>query len=442
MRDSLQFRLSAWLSVVILGVALVAGVAAFVSALGEAHELQDDVLRQVAALFDHHHLPMPSGGGRVNESSDIARVVVQRLSAGPSSATDHALVLPSSLPDGFQTIESEDESYRVLVKTLGSGERIAVAQETALRDEIARDSALRTLLPFLVLVPILVVVVADLVRKMFRPVAQASAEVDRRGDQDLQPIDDRAVPAEIRPFVVAINRLLRRISQSMEAQRRFVADAAHELRSPLTALALQAERLAGADMSDTARERLAALRRGVERSRALLDQLLALARAQASSATPATTVSARDVFRTVLEDLMPLAKAKGLDIGVTGDSDVRMVAGAADLITLVKNLVENAIRYTPAGGRVDLSTSATGMRAKLQIEDTGPGIPEQERERVFDPFYRMMGSDEAGSGLGLSIVHTIAERMGAQIVLGYADEEGRSGLRVTVTLPQGEVPRA
>ena len=345
------------------------------------------------------------------------------------------MALPQNLRDGLQTVRANNETYRVLVRTLGSGERLAVAQETAVRDEIARDSSLRTLMPFLVLVPILLLVVAYLIRKIFKPIAALSIEIDQRSEQELHPIAPEPFPAEIRPFVGAINRLLMRVEQSMDAQRRFVADAAHELRSPLTALSLQAERLADTEMSTSAHERLSTLRQGIERGRTLLDQLLALARAQTSAITPNTTVSVQQVYRRVLEDLMPLAEVKGIDIGVVSDSDAHVLADEVDLITLVKNLVDNAIRYTPAGGRVDLSVATTNGVTTLVVEDNGPGIPEEERERVFDPFYRVLGSDEMGSGLGLSIIQTISARIGAKVSLGFASEQSRSGLRVMVAFP-------
>lgn len=440
-KNSLQIRLSLWLSLTILGIALLAGIIAFFSAFDEAHELQDDVLRHVARLFDRHHLPVSQDGnsGRESGSDTESRVFVQLLSAPLSGkvgrVANQPLALPQNLRDGMQTVSIGHESYRVLVKTLGSGERLAVAQETALRDEIARDSSLRTLMPFLILVPILMLVVAVLVRKIFKPVADLSIEIDRRGEQELHPIADVPLPAEIRPFVGAINRLLGRIEQSMDTQRRFVADAAHELRSPLTALSLQAERLADTEMSANAQELVNTLRQGIKRGKKLLDQMLALARAQGSAITPDTTVSVQQVYRRVLEDLMPLAEAKGIDIGVLSDVDARILANEADLITLVKNLADNAIRYTPAGGRVDLSVMDTNGVTTLVVEDNGPGIPEAERERVFDPFYRVLGSDEIGSGLGLSIVQTIAARFGAKVSLGFASDQSRSGLRVTITFP-------
>ncbi|HEX7649500.1 MAG TPA: ATP-binding protein [Noviherbaspirillum sp.] len=437
LKDSIQRRLSFWLSVTILGLALVAGVFSFVSAFDEAHELQDDVLRQVAALLNEHqlHATQETAAGRLADSDGDSRVFVQLLSeipASPDASPTQTPVLPATLHEGLQTVSAGRESFRVLVKTLPSGGRVAFAQQTEVRDEIARDSALRTLMPFLILLPILLLLVADLVRKIFKPVAALSREIDQRSEQDLYPLVAAPLPLEIRPFVVAINRLLGRVSQSMEAQRRFIADAAHELRSPLTALSLQAERLAGAEMSDQARERLGALRQGIERGRSLLDQLLALARAQSSSEDTATSVSVQQVYRRVLEDLMPLAEAKNINIGVVGDLDVRVRAGEVDLVMIVKNLVDNAIRYTPAGGQVDLSVQTAGDEMILQIDDSGPGIPPDEWDKVFDPFHRLLGNEETGSGLGLSIVKAIASRIGAQVVLGHANEKTCSGLSARV----------
>jgi two-component system OmpR family sensor kinase len=441
-KDSLQIRLSIWLSLAILTIALIAGMIAFYSAFNEAHELQDDVLLQVATLFDRHHLPMPQEGGSVTEAQvEVeSRVIVQLLSAPLASSVGNGvnppLALPQNLRNGMQTVRIGAGTYRVFIRTLGDGVRLAVAQDTAVRDEIARDSALRTLLPFLVLVPTLLLVVAILVRKIFKPVADLSGEIDRRGEQELHPIPPETLPTEIRPFVAAINRLLGRVEQSMDAQRRFVADAAHELRSPLTALSLQAERLADADMSANAHERLNTLQQGINRGRTVVDQMLSLARAQSSADTPKTTVSVQKVYRRVLEDLMPLAEAKGIDIGVASDADALVLANEAELLTLVKNLADNAIRYIPAGGRVNLSVSTSNGATALVVEDSGPGIPEAERERVFDPFYRVLGSDEIGSGLGLSIVQTISARLGAKISLGFASEQTKSGLRVTITFPK------
>lgn len=443
---SVQLKLSFTLSLAILVVAIVAGVFSFLSALDEAHELQDEVLRQVAHLMDRQHLspPAPGIGPRLKDADEEARVIVQRLGeASPSTAGVDAggmLPLPATLSDGLHTLEVGSETFRVLVKTTAAGERIAVAQESGFRNEIARDGALRTVMPFLILVPVLLLIVADLVRKMFRPIAALSREIDQRAEQELHPVDDRHLPAEVRPFAVAINRLLTRVGQSMDAQRRFVADAAHELRSPLTALSLQAERLAAAEMSVLARERLTALSQGIERGRSLLDQLLTLAKAQSATGVPQSPVSVQDIYRRVLEDLMPLAEAKHIDIGVEGTQNAEVWVSEPDLIAVVRNLVDNAIRYTPEGGQVDLSVNVSGGKARLRIQDNGPGIPLDERDRVFDPFYRTLGSEQIGSGLGLSIVQTIAHRIGAEIRFDFSDLARQTGLSVTVRLPSVEPP--
>ncbi|MCX7277975.1 MAG: ATP-binding protein [Burkholderiales bacterium] len=441
LNESVQLKLSFTLSLAILAVAIVAGVLSFLSAFDEAHELQDDVLRQVAQLMDRQHLApvAPTTDSRLKYADQESRVIVQRLGEFSLAAVGldagGTLPLPATLPDGLHTLEVGGETFRVLVKTTAAGERIAVAQESGFRNEIARDGALRTVMPFLILVPVLLLIVADLVRKMFRPIAALSKEIDQRADQELHPIDARHFPTEVRPFAAAINRLLARVNQSMESQRRFVADAAHELRSPLTALSLQAERLADIEMSSLAHERLIVLRQGIERGRDLLDQLLTLAKVQSATDFPQSPLSVQGVYRRVLEDLIPLAEAKRIDIGVEGIQDAEVWVSELDMIAVVKNLVDNAIRYTPEGGQVDLSVEVSDAKAKLRVQDNGPGIPLAERDRVFDPFYRTLGSGQIGSGLGLSIVQTIAHRIGAEIRLDFADESQQTGLIATVSVP-------
>ncbi len=445
---SIQRKLSFSVSLTIVVVALLAGLFSFIAAFNEAQELQDDTLEQVAMLFDRQAL-VPLDSGSEPESPDDSRVIVQHL-ADDATAANAPLPLPATLPDGLHTLKVNGQTLRVLVKTTARTERIALAQDTDARDEIAQNSAWHALLPLLVLVPVLLLVVADLMRKMFRPIAALSAEIDQRAEQALHPVQQTHLPSEVRPFVVAINRLLARVDQSMDTQRRFIADAAHELRSPLTAMSLQAERLADAPMSALASERLATLRRGMARSQNLLNQLLALAQAQgtsgaAKSSAPACA-SVQRVYRSVLEDLMPLAEARHIDIGMEDSQgaqdteDVQVQASAFELTTLVKNLVDNAIRYTPEGGRVDLGFRRVQDRAVLRIQDTGPGIAVAERERVFDPFYRTLGSEQTGSGLGLCIVQAIAQRLGAQVRLTFSDEAAQSGLCVEVFMALAPPP--
>ncbi|WP_223513707.1 ATP-binding protein [Pseudomonas sp. GL-B-19] len=441
--ESIQVRLSITLSLAILIVAALAGVFAFVSALNEAHEMQDETLRQVAVLFERQQMTLryPAGEQIVGDDEE-SRVIVQYLTdSSKATGSDDATIplpFPTTLADGLSTINIAGENFRVLIRTTLRGERIVIAQEADVRDKEARESAWRSLLPFLILFPVLLLVVGDLVRKLFRPIATLSDEIDQRDKQVMHPIDETHLPTEIRPFVVAINRLLARVAQSMDTQRRFIADAAHELRSPMTALSLQAERLSATEMPAPAYERLLPLSRGIERSRKLIDQLLALAAAQSSPDQSQASVSVHEVYRQVLEDLLPLAERKRIDIGVEGIEDVQVNINEMDLLILVKNLVDNAIRYTPVDGRVDLTIELAPETVILQVKDSGPGISAEEQILVFNPFYRSLGTDETGSGLGLSIVKAIADRTGAHIRLSFSDELNQSGLCVSVCLKRAK----
>jgi two-component system OmpR family sensor kinase len=434
---SLRLRLSLWLTLAIVIIAAAAGVISFVSATAEANRMQDNQLLQTGYLISRLDA-VPSSPLARERAGDVdfdARVVVRFLQTGPglpAAPPPRPPVFSNQLRDGLQTVFVGTERWRVFVKTNAKGVRVAVGQQTSVRDAAASASALRTLMPILMLVPVLVLLVGVLLRQMFKPFKALADELGRRTEADLGPLDHAGLPSEVWPFVVAINALLVRMGRALSSQRRFIADAAHELRSPLTAMSLQAERLAAANMPDEARTRLQALSAGLQRTRILLDQMLALARAQESRSDVVTKISLQHVIRDVLEDLVPIAEAKNIDLGVIGDADGEVVARGVDLKVLVKNLLDNAIRYTPPGGRVDITVRGKPGLVMLQVDDTGPGIAPEERERVFDSFYRVLGNGEIGSGLGLAITRTVADSMAATIELSDA-RAPQGGLRVLVT---------
>ncbi|MDR3395311.1 MAG: ATP-binding protein [Parasulfuritortus sp.] len=441
--QSLQVRLSGWITAAILGIALAAGAFSFATAFQEINDMQDDQLHQIAILVNGRHVQVSTAteAAMASQVDPDARVILQVLqSPGALDAKPYpaALNLPVDLPNGLQTVTLKGGTWRLLVRQLDSGVRIAIGQQTSVRNVIARNSALRTVLPFFALILVLLLFVNVLIRRMFKPMTQLAQDLDQRDEQDLRALNADHVPSEVRPFLVAINRLLSRVAQSMALQRRFLADAAHELRSPMTALSLQSERLAAIELPAQARERVDALQSGLQRSRQLLDQLLALARAQDADTSSEGVVSVRRVCHRVLEDLMPLAQVKEIDLGMVlseASGDASAIATEIDLYIMIKNLVDNAIRYTPKGGQVDVSISQREDKTVLQVADSGPGIAEEDCQRVFDPFYRVMGHEEIGSGLGLSIVKTIADRLGAQVTLGYTNAPEQSGLQVTVAFP-------
>lgn len=438
LKSSIQLRLSLALSGAIILVAILAGAFSFMTAFQEAHEWQDDLLRQVAGLVDQQpNISFPGSLLRPDRRADPedSRVIVQRLDGQDSNGLPEIgpLRLPANLPDGFHSLMLDGEGHRVLIYTMSSGQRIAVAQETELRDEAARDSAIRTVLPLFVLMPILIVVVSDLIRKMFAPIHVAASELDLRDHHNLSTLDQARVPYEVQPFVEALNKMLCRLEAAITAQQRFVADAAHELRTPLTAISLQAETLAAAPMPDRAAERLNVLRQGIRRTRALMEQMLSLARAQSGVDENNAATSVRRLLFRLLEDLLPLAEARAIDVGIVGEHELVACVPEGDLYVLLKNLVDNAIRYSEQGARVDLLWQQVGQTVQITVQDNGPGIPIEDHSRVFAPFFRRLGTEQEGSGLGLAIVEAIAARIGAKVALRTAD--GGQGLAVIVTLP-------
>ena len=268
------------------------------------------------------------------------------------------------------------------MKTLANKERVALAQDTELRNEIAIDGALRTLLPTVILIPVLIVVINMLIRRTFIPIEKLAHRMDQRNDNELGQVPTDGIPVEIRPFVGAINRLLARVSHSVEIQKRFIADAAHELRSPLTALSLQAESLDSENMSEPNQSKIQRLKEGLLRARNLLEQLLTLARTQGQQQNTFTSVSIGLIFRRVLEDLMPLVLKKQLDIGVVSEEDVSLFCNETEISTLIKNIVDNAIRYSPEYGQIDLAVGVCGGKVNIIVHDSGAGIPPEEISRV------------------------------------------------------------
>ena len=435
LKGSLRLQLSFALALAILVVALLAGAASFALAFEEANELQDDTLREVAAILVRQGgaqaLAAPfTSEGRNKE----ARVLVQPLD-GPAAEAPWVLALPRSVPTGLSTQQVGGEEFRVLVSVMADGRRVAVAQDTDIRDDAASDSAWRTMLPLLVLIVVLLLIVAALVRKLVAPVANAAVELDQRDQHDLRPVSEQALPVEVKPFVVALNRMLARMGAAMETQRRFVADAAHELRSPMAAIALQAERLANAPMSAEAAERLHALRQGIERGKTLLDQLLSLARVQARLPHAPESADVRKVLIRVLEDLVPLAELKSLDVGLSGTLDTQVLVSEAELHMLVRNLVDNAIRYSPSQGQIDVDVQVLSSTVQISVIDAGPGIPPEEHEHVFAPFHRQGDQAQQGTGLGLAIVAAIVQKSGGTVSLRNRIGAGVTGLIVELQLP-------
>lgn len=349
------------------------------------------------------------------------------------SAAAPATSLAGPTP-GYSTVNIEDQPWRVLTRHDNRhGFLIQVAEPLAARERLARHIALRMLLPSLAALPLLALTIWPAVGAGLLPLRKLKREIAQREADRLQPLQMSGVPDEVAPLAAALNELFERLQQAFESERRFTADAAHELRTPLAALKIQAQVAMRA--SDTA-ERSTALENvlhGVDRATHLVEQLLTLARVDPEHAAAYhQPVELRHLAAIVLAELAPQAHARQIELALEESLPGQVHGDSSQLAILLRNLLDNAIRYTPAGGHVTVAI-AQHHGTILEIRDTGPGIPPAERERVLHRFYRVPGNAAEGSGLGLSIVRRIAELHRAQFELG--DNEQGTGLKVTVAFP-------
>jgi two-component system OmpR family sensor kinase len=294
--------------------------------------------------------------------------------------------------------------------------------------------ALRTLLPWLVVVPVLAGMIWWLVGRGLQPLIALSQAVNARTPEALEPLPVRGLPDELQSLVTALNALFQRLAATLTAQQAFIADAAHALRTPLTAVHLQAQVVARARHAAERQGALDTLLQAVQRATHLVQQLLTLAR-EAPDAVQRSLVAVEmaSLLTSVIADHALLAAEQEIDLGLVR-ADPGCILGDADSLRLLfANLLENALRYTPAGGTVDITLTNDAQALQVEVSDTGPGIPPAEAARVFDRFYRGANTRVPGSGLGLAIVKTIAERHQATVTL--RPHPDGPGLVVCVTFP-------
>ena len=432
---SLRARLLLFLLASIFAAALVQAVVAYRGTLAQTDAIFDSQLRNTA-------LALSAGGGRLGAppmpvpGEPVARpedLIIQIWTASGTQLYKSASgrLLPDPVLLGFSDVKSGDTSYRVYAMATPF-QVTQVAQDTRVRSATARALALRSVGPIVAAAPLLMLVVWWVVSLSLRPVARTRAQLAARQPDDLSPVSDAGLPDEIRPLVQELNLLLARVRQAFTLQQQFVGDAAHELRTPLAALALQLQGLRRAGDDPAARElAIGRLSEGVTRATRLIEQLLSMARYDAGSPPP--TLAPTDLVQAVREavaQVLPAANARRIEMMLDGP-DQAMVAGQSEaLVLLARNLLDNAVKYSPEGGQVRIGIEpAPGGMIVLVVDDTGPGIRPSERERVFDRFYRTDPGMAQGSGLGLSLVRTLARRHGAEVEL--SDAPG-GGLRAAV----------
>lgn len=429
--SSLRRRLLAWTGAgLAIGLVAATGVIG-VRARGQAGELLDYQMARIASAVPPRALgPMPPP--RLEALGADEDVVIQIWDAtGLRIYASHAVAaLPGLARPGFSDVAGPRGGWRVYAVPI-AGSVVQVAQPLAARDALAWRTALSTVAPLGALLPVLGAVLWIGLGRGLAPLRRLATEAAHRDADALRPFDDTGLDDELRPLVRALNGLLARLGGAIDAQRGFVADAAHALRTPLAALTLQAGAAARADDAVARGAALAELRAGLRRADRLVGQLLTLARQEpeAAQAAARAPVALAGIAREAVIDASVAAEARGVDLGLAR-ADPLVVDGDADALRiLLDNLIDNALRHAPAGSAVDVSVGADGT---LAVEDRGPGLPPDELDAVFERFRRGRAATGVGSGLGLAIVRRIAERHGARATLS---NRAGGGLRAEVRWP-------
>ncbi|BCO29203.1 adaptive-response sensory-kinase SasA [Rhodoferax lithotrophicus] len=434
MSHSLRARLLWLLLVAVMLTAGVQAAIAYRTALSEADVIFDYQMQQMASSL-RPGLPVGSEIVRrvPTEDEDNFDFVIQiwtdnGLRVFQSTARAE---LPQRAVLGFSTVQARGTTYRIFSVASGS-QVIQVAQDMVARREMAGALALRTVSPMVVMVPLLMLVVWWVVSASLAPVSRLRRQVAIRQADDLSALNEHDLPDEVQPLVHELNLLFQRLRQAFDAQQNFVADAAHELRSPLAALKLQVQGLRRA-VDDTGRDlAVSRLTAGIDRATRLVEQLLVLARQQSNSGSgmKAAPVDLLALVQFTLAEGVDAAISRQIDLGLLHAAPCVVMGYEDALRILLRNLVDNAIKYTPAGGTVNIVIDCGDGQAVLQVHDSGPGIAEEDRKRVLDRFYRVPGAESCGSGLGLAIVKTIADLHQATVDIGKSQILG--GLQVSV----------
>lgn len=425
---SIRKRLLLWQLTALALVGIGASLATYWLAWSSFQKVRDHELEQIAYTVVRHGLE-----GENADQIDRGQFISQIWNGdGELVYSSTEIVMPMQKRMGLSEFTWQDRRWRAYTLT-AQGLVIQVAHLAQARKERLVAIIAPLLLPLVLLMPLLGIAIWLAVSRSLAPMQQIRQELDKRESDALDPISLKGLPSEIAPMVVALNDLFMRLHDAIELQRRFVADAAHELRTPLTALRLQAQIAERATDEKERTEALARLEAGITRAGHLVEQLLILARLEpGDQGGTSQAIRLDELARQVVADHSNQAEDKHIDLGLLRSDRCELHGHPTALRTLLDNLVDNAIRYSPSGGHVDVVVEAGESGITLAVADNGPGIPTAERSKVFERFYRLAGADTPGSGLGLSIVQRAAEQHGARITL---DDNPGGGLRVTVSFP-------
>ncbi len=416
-------RLKRALLTILFVVLVLATGAATVTSYLEASDIQDEILLSVARLVETDQMGAPTEpDGFDDDDVDDSAVRFWRL----GSRNRHGINFDKTLNAGFHTLREDGDFWRVYVTRESRGrQKYVVAQKLDVSAEIALNSAKTTALPLLLLFLLVPLLVSLVVRHSFKPLNDLTTRLGNSDALQLDVANRDRIPVEVMPFVSAIDSLLEKNEAHNQRQRRFIADAAHELRTPITALSLEIDNVQSARSEASKHERQVALSRSVDRLQRLVNQLLDLARAQSGLTRDESLVCLDDMVRSQIADIYPLVERRSINMEVTRIERVQLKDVNHQLQHVVRNALSNAIKFTPDGGSIRVAVFSEGPDAVFCVSDTGPGVPEEQLERLHQPFYRPEGQASGqGAGLGLAICHEIAAQLDGRVSLSNVEPHG------------------
>lgn len=429
---SIRHALLLWLVPVFLAVGISAAGLSYWSYSRMVSTFMDEQMQQLATALEDNQAVQPARQNAERVLEWGAYVVQTYDAAGHLQVTSWPeLRVPLQPAPGFHQVRRDRREWRIytLPARQAGGHTVQVIQSEGFRAKLAAERAGAAVLPIVLLLPLSMLVLWLVARTMSRALQDIARQAAQQDEHNIAELPVSHVPSEIAPLVQSFNSLLRRLRDAFATQRRFVQDAAHELRTPITAIALQVENMRQDVNCQAAADRFAQLETGVRRAQRLVDQLLRLSRQEAAGADGPAIVDLRAQLRDSMNTLIGIADQRNIDLGFVGPEQTTPVplhCAAGDLRSLLDNLIENALRYTPEGGVVDVRLVQDQGRVAVEVVDTGPGIPQDMLPRVFDRFFRVPGNGANGSGLGLAIAQAAAERAG--LLLTLRNRQDRSGL--------------
>ncbi|HUX74225.1 MAG TPA: ATP-binding protein [Steroidobacteraceae bacterium] len=434
--SSIRRRLLYGLLIGIGALLCAAAAAVYAEISDEVDEVFDAQLQQAAYAFSSLPLPSrPQTEGRESADTPLRHLVVEVRDPHSPTPIFHSSIrvsLPASAVPGWSNILIRGRDWRMYGALL-AGHYVAVAQPLSVRRQATNEIAAKLLLPLAAALPLAALIVWLGVGRGLLPLQRTAQEVRRRSHADLSPIANAGLPLELTPLVTALNDLMGQLQRTLRAQKDFIADAAHELLTPLTALTLQTQLLARADDAEQRALALSELGAGLARTIHVARQLLTLARQDPDFSAAVADVDLAALVREAVAAHAPTAAAYGIGLHLAGCAPAIVSGDAHGLRILLDNLLDNAVKYTPRGGRVEVHALRGADAAVLRVEDSGAGVPDEQLARIFDRFYRRPGTEVTGSGLGLAIARQVALRHHASLTLRNGGALG--GLLAECRLP-------